>query len=364
MMITANARYESATAKLESQVRKVTSGIEKEYKVTRRNEQNAAQQLATVKKNFAGLNRKEFKLKELERDVETNRRLYDLFFNRVRETSETVGFQSAHARVVQTAVPPIKPVEPKKSMIVGLAFIMSLFAGVLLAFLRDMLDNTLKSPDDVAERLHAPLLGILPDMPVDKNYKGPFKGYLEDNTSTFAESIRTIRTGLMLSGLDNPHQITVVTSSVPGEGKSTVSVNLSAALAQMSKVLLIDADLRRPSIAKTFDLPTNPLEMLSSTKFKTLVTSLAEKYDRIIIDSAPVTAVSDSLILATLADSLIYVVKADATPATLIVKAITQLQRSNIHLTGVVLNKLDMKRQSAYGGDGYYGAYYSYGESS
>jgi succinoglycan biosynthesis transport protein ExoP len=398
-MMTANSRRESVQAELKEQVRQVTTSIETEYRVAHSNEQKLAGELAEMKQQMASRNRKEFRLQELEQKVETDQRMYEMFFTRSRETSEAIGFQSAHARVVEKAAPPISPIKPDKKLTVMLAFIISAVLGVGLAILRDMLDKTLRSPDDVADRLDAPLLGVLPNIKLKKGYSGPYLGYLEDTKSSFSEAIRSVRTGLVLSGLEKPHKITVVTSTNPGEGKSTVAINLAAALAQMESVLLIDADLRRPSAAKAFELPSgapglsnllaksdeldacihksnagydvlpagivpaNPLELLSTTRFKTLVRDLAKRYDRVIIDSAPVNMVSDSLILATLADSLVYVVKADSTPHRLAQKNINLIKHSNLPLTGVVLNRLDTKKQAAYGNDGYNSTYYGYGQS-
>lgn len=397
-MMAATTREESAEHELKQQVMQVAAGIEKEYRVAERNEQNLVQQLAAVKDEVATSNRKQFRLRELEQQVEADQRLYEMFFNRAKETSETLGFQSAHARVVERATPPISPIKPNKRNIVLIAFLISALVGVGLAILRDMLDNTLKSPDEVIERLGAPLLGVLPDIKVPKGSFGPYLGYLEDTQSAFAESIRSVRTGLMLTGLENPHRVTVVTSTNPGEGKSTVAINLAAALAQMENVLLIDADLRRPSVATAFKLPSgtpglsnvlalsaqlqdcvqstdagfdvlpagilppNPQEMLATAQFRNLVLELAQQYDRIVIDSAPINAVSDSLILATVADSLVYVAKADETPLKLVLKSINLIKHSNLPLTGVVLNRLDTKKQRAYGKGSYYGAYDAYGQ--
>ncbi|MCB1704393.1 MAG: polysaccharide biosynthesis tyrosine autokinase [Halioglobus sp.] len=398
-MMAANTRAESAEHELKQQVMQVAAGIEKEYRVAQRNEQILLEQLAAVKDEVATSNRKQFRLRELEQQVEADERLYEMFFNRAKETSETLGFQSAHARVVERATPPISPIKPNKRNIVLIAFLVSALVGIGLAILRDMLDNTLKSPDEVVERLGAPLLGVLPDIKVAKGSSGPYLGYLEDNQSAFAESIRSVRTGLMLTGLENPHRVTVVTSTNPGEGKSTVAINLAAALAQMETVLLIDADLRRPSVAAAFKLPSgapglsnvlglsaqlhdcvqktdagfdvlpagilppNPQEMLATAQFRTLVQELAQQYDRIVIDSAPINAVSDSLILATVADSLVYVAKADETPLTLVLKNINLIKHSNLPLTGVVLNRLDTRKQRAYGTGSYYGTYEGYGKA-
>jgi capsular exopolysaccharide synthesis family protein len=232
-----------------------------------------------------------------------------------------------------------------------------------------------------------------------KGHVGPCLGYLEDPKSGFSEAVRSIRTGLVLSGLEKPHKITVITSTTPGEGKSTIAINLAAALALVESVLLIDADLRRPSLAGVFKLPSgtpglsnvlaqsetleaclhkspygfdvlpagiipaNPLEMLSTARFKELLISLSGKYDRVIIDSAPMNAVSDALILATMADSLVYVAKADSTPYALVLKSINTIRHSNLPLTGVVLNGLDTTKQDAYGKYGNYDAYHSYGQS-
>jgi succinoglycan biosynthesis transport protein ExoP len=398
-MIAAVARDQSAKSELKQQVMQVAASIEKEYRVVLRNEQNLDQQLATVKEEVASSNRKQFRLRELEQQVEADQRLYEMFFNRAKETSETMGFQSAHARVVEKATPPISPIKPNKLNIVLIAFLLSAIVGVGLAILRDLLDNTLNSPDDVVERLGAPLLGVLPNIKMAKGHSGPFLGYLEDNKSAFAESVRSLRTGLMLTGLEKPHKVTVVTSTNPGEGKSTVAINLASALAQMESVLLIDADLRRPSIAAAFKfpsgtpglsnvlalsarvddcvqkteagfdvlpagvLPPNPQEILATQQFRKLLKQLGEHYDRIIIDSAPINAVSDSLILATLADSLVYVAKADETPLKLILKNINLIKHSNLPITGVVLNRLDTKKQRGYGKGGYYGTYESYGHA-
>ena len=397
-MMTAIAREESVKSEFEDQVLQVSQSIEKEYHLALRNEQNIEKQLAEVKQEVADLNRKEFRLRELEQQVATDQRLYEMFFSRARETSENVGFEQAYARVVEKAVPPMGAIKPNKQRTVGIAFVLSALLGVGLAILRDMLDNTVKSPDDVADKLHAPLLGALPDIRLPKRHSGPYTGFLDDHTSHFAEAVRTARTSLALSGLEKPHKITVITSTTPGEGKSTVSINLAAALAQMEKVLLIDADLRRPTVGSVFKLakgvpglsnvlardcelasaihktdqgfdvlpvgliPANPQELISSARFREVLKQLAGQYDRVIIDSTPINAVSDALILATQADSLVYVVKADVTPASVVKKNLNHIKNSNLPLTGVILNRLNARKQPYYGKDGYYSGYYGHSE--
>ncbi|MGH8492505.1 MAG: GumC family protein [Moraxellaceae bacterium] len=358
---------------------------------------NEAQQvLAMARETAQVLSRKEFGLQELQREVDTNRNLYDAFFTRIKEANETRQLETSNARVIDTAVVPDKPVKPLKGLTMALAFVLSIMLGVMLAFLLDYLDSTFKGAEDVEARLGVPMLGLLP---VAKRRQDAIAGrplFLENDQQGFSEAVRTVRTGVVLSGLDTPHQIVVVTSSVPGEGKTTTSVNLAVAMAQMEKVLLIDADMRRPTISKTLGIPgsspglsnlvagtaemeqcihhheegnvdiltaglipPNPLELLSSRRFRDVLHQLAQQYDRIVIDSAPTLAVSDALVLSTLANAVIYVVKSDATAFHSARSGISKLRRVNAPLTGVVLNQVNLSKATKYGS--YYGYYDYYG---
>jgi capsular exopolysaccharide synthesis family protein len=392
-MIAAKARLNTTEIELQKQALSVVTGIKKEYQVALNNEQDLKKQLAFSKSEVSEINKKEFRLRELDREVQTNRKLYDLFFTRTQETNESGGFQSAHARVVDKALAPVKPIKPKKGLIIIIALILGGAIGVVIAFLLDTLDNTFKAPTDIQERLHKPLLGILPIL--SEKDGSPIQIYKKNPQSQFSEAVKTIRTGMVLSGIDTPHKITVITSTCPGEGKSTVSLNLTQSLAQMESVLLIDADMRRPTVAASFNLPqgspglsnlvagtsplerclykqdgfdiipagvipSNPLELISSKAFKEILVSLSEQYDRIIIDSAPVQAVSDPLILSTMADSIIYTIRANSTPYRAVAAGIARFTHSNLPLTGIVLNRVDTDslEKYGYGNDGYYNGYY------
>ena len=394
-MISVQSELATANEELASEVRKVVSGISREYDIALRNEQQLQATWEASKTEVQDFNRKEFQLLELQRDVKTNRELHDIFFTRIKNVSETGGFEKPHARILDRAMVPTAPFKPNKKLSVTLAFILGIMLGCGVAILLDILDNTIKTPDDVQDKLHTSLLGALPKIKLDKS--GEFEQFWQNPQSHYAEAIRTIRTGVVLSGLDSPAKIIVVTSTVPGEGKSTIALNLGAALAQMENTLVIGGDLRRPSLAKKCGLtpnhpglshfvsgtakledciehleelnmhvmpagiiPPNPLEMISSKKFVQALKFLRERFDRIVIDSAPVQAVSDALILASNADSVIYVVKADSTSATQAQKGIASVVGSNEPLTGIVLNQFDVKKSSSYYGDKYYqyGNYY------
>jgi len=365
--------------------------------------QAAERELAKGKARIQNIGRKAVQLRELQRQVDSNRQLYDTFLARLKEASQALDLQTANARLSDPAVAPLDPAKPKKKLILALAFFASLMLGVLLAFLHEALDKTIKRADDIEDKLGVPLLGILPLIKGNrKNRAAQALAMLDAKETVYAEAMRTIRTGLVLSSLDNPHKVILVSSSVPGEGKTTVSTNLATAMAKMEKVLLIGADLRRPSLRRSlglaadehgmtdvlaetaeirecihhmkeagFDvlpcgqLPPNPLELLSSERFAKLLSVLEQAYDRIIIDSPPLQAVSDSLVLARYAKAVVYVIEADSTHEHAVINGIKRLRQQQAPLAGVILNKVDVDKASKYGYEysGYYD-HYGYGSGS
>jgi capsular exopolysaccharide synthesis family protein len=392
-MIAARSELQSATANLRSQVEQVVASIEREYQLATANERSLQSSFNENKEQIQDIKRKEFKLRELQREVDGNRSLYDTFMTRLKETSATSDFEAVNARIVDPAVVPDDPIKPKKKLIVAIAALLAMMVGVGIVLLLEFLNNTFKSTEDVETKLNLPVLGILPLL------KGKARGdianmFKTDSDKSFTESIRTIRTGVVLSGLDNPHKVLVVTSSIPGEGKSSVAANLASAMAQMERVLLIDADMRRPTVAKNFafpvgtpglanlvagtarledciqsmddnfdvipagTVPPNPLELLSSQRFAKALEVLESRYDRIVIDSPPTQAVSDALVLSTHANAVIYVIKSESTAIPLAKRGIGQLLQNNAPVTGVVLNQVDIAKAKKQGYS--YGGYYDY----
>ncbi|MCP3669183.1 MAG: polysaccharide biosynthesis tyrosine autokinase [Gammaproteobacteria bacterium] len=404
-MIQAKAGLAEARDGINTQIKHVISGVEKEFQVAKAEENVLKRSLGSRKGEMQKISSKGYEQGVLEREVEANKQLYDMFMGRFKETSETTGMESANARIADPAVPGIEPVKPKKKLIVLIAGFMGMFIGILLAFLLEHLDNTIKTAAKIEETLKLPVLGILPHLKINFGAnETPLKYARENPQSFFTESIRTIRTGILLSSLDEPHKIIVVTSSIPGEGKSTVSMNLADSLGEMKKVLLVDADMRRPSIAKVWglgskhkglsefvagnaelkecvhqvdgtkvfvmpsgEIPPNPLELLSSQRFINTLIKLGDSFEHIVVDSAPSLAVSDSLVLASQSSGVIYVIKSDATPAPMVQEGIKRLREVGSHLIGGVLNDVsEEKGKKGYGKYGYYtGNYYgSYGYTS
>lgn len=358
----------------------------------------AEKALAEAKVASLELSKKEFKFQELQREVQTNRNLYDTFFTRIKQANDSLELETANARVIDSAVVPSLPFKPKKSLLIVLSLVISLVLGAVLAFLLDYLDSTFKGVEDVEDKLGLSVLGMVPVVKQKRKELSSIL-FLDDKQKSYAEAMRTVRTSVVLSGIDKPHKTVLLTSSVPSEGKSTSAINLAVALGQMERVLLIDADMRKPTIAKVLNLPPNtpglsnlvantadkedcilhmedanidvltaglippnPSELLSSQKFADLLHKFAEEYDRVIIDSPPTLLVSDALLISKVVDAVVYVIRSDVTSHNTARTGVYRLAAVKAPVIGVVLNKVNMKKAAQYYGA--YSAYYAYGYGS
>ena len=397
-MMAASTDLDAIRSNIRVQVEQIVAGIERNYQIAVANETALRNAVEENKDSIQNISRNEFRLRELQREVNTNQVLFDTFLTRLKETSATQDLQTVNARIADPAVTPGSPIKPKKELIVAVAGLLTVMLVAGLILLLNMLNNTFKRSEDIENKLNLPVLGIMPQVKKAKDRSIMASLYLSETNRPFSESIKTIRTSIMLSAIDHPQPVIMFTSSIPGEGKSTTALSLAFALGQMQKVLLIEGDMRRPTMAKAFKIPVgasglanvisgtadiddaiqhldgidimpaglvppNPLELLASEKFKTLMAELVQRYDRVIIDSPPVQAVSDALVLAKYADMVIYVVKADATPIPNVQKGVGQLIQHSAPVKGVVLNQVDIKKaqKAGYGYGGYYD-YYGYSD--
>ncbi|MEB0039873.1 MULTISPECIES: polysaccharide biosynthesis tyrosine autokinase [unclassified Pseudomonas] len=387
-MLAARSDLAAAQASMRIQVNQVVAGLKRNYQLAQANEDSLRASVNSSRAQIQDISRKEFKLRELQRDVESNRSLYDTFLTRLRETTATADIGLSNARIVDEAIVPQQPNTPRKSLMLSIVAVLALGVGCALALLRDAMKNTFKSSDEVEKKLRLPVLGVVPLLQ-KKNRARIARQFERNDNAGFNEAIRTLRTGVMLSDIENRRRVVVVTSSVPGEGKSAVAVNLACALGRLERVLLIEADLRRPTLARNVGLnnekvgladlisgsarseecikrvsgidvlpagevPSNPLELLASPRFSSFLEWAKQRYDRIIIDSPASQSVSDAALLCAMADAVLYVVKSDSTSAPQVQRGVGELLRNGAPVTGVVLNQVSATN-ARYGHQGYYG---------
>lgn len=379
------ARNELAAARqqYERQTRAVIDSTRREVQAAQRTEAQLRATLGQARDSVQALNRQEFELGILEREVQANRQLYEVFASRSKETNLGGGLQAAVARVVDPATAGDGPIRPNKQRLVLAALLAGLVASVGATLALERFDIRLKRPGDVEQRLHQPVLASLPTVEGDQLRSLPWL-FLDQPNSVHAEAIRTARSGVLLSGMGLQGRIVLVTSSAAGEGKSTLCSNLAFAHAQTKSTLLIDADLRRPVIGRRIGLPDdakgltnlidgsaelqdcihrlpgsgllvmpsggippNPLELLLSSRFRDALLSLSTQVEVIVIDAPPVDGGTDALILSSLASSTIFVAKAMHTPYPRAAQSLQRLHRSGASVLGVVLNQVPADSVSA-----------------
>jgi polysaccharide biosynthesis transport protein len=391
-MLAASGRLAAAQARLQEGVERLIETIEVRFETAVAEEQQLARQFEVNRDEVQELTWQEFRLRELQREVDTQASLYQTFLTRLQEATATLDIERVRSRVVGQAAIPSTPVSPNKDRMVVSAAAAAGIGGGLLVLLLAFMNNTFRGTDEVEEKLNLPVLGVVPELP-RRLRSDMVRMYSDAHERRFAEAIRTIRTGLLLTGVDRPQRIVLVSSSIPGEGKTTLAANLAAAFAQTNTTLLLEADMRRPSLGKALGfqpgrpglanvimgtarvedaisdigglavmtaglVPPNPLELLLSPEFRDLIDILTGRYERIVIDSPPVQAVSDSLVLAQFSDVVVHVVQAEQTHRNVVQRAIGQLLQRGAPLGGVVLSRVNVSRAMRQGYS--YGGYYDY----
>ncbi|GEA01678.1 chain-length determining protein [Alteromonas sp. KUL17] len=398
-MIAANAELTAIRDTLNTQITDLISSITTQYESSKQKVAQLQREVETSKAAFRSLAELDNKRKALEREVDINQQLYDSFFTRLKETDELGGLESANARVLDTALPSYTPSKPNKKLFIAAAFVLSLSFGIALAIVMETLNSGIRSVDDVEKKIGQRMLGLIPWLAHKKKTDLPIRTFFDGKKHQFAEAVRTLRTSLSLLNIEKENQAILVTSSVPKEGKTTVSINLAFALGQLDKTILIDADLRRPSIGKQFNIPSyqpgvanlvlkshsfeeclvrdeesnidilsagtipsNPQELLADKGFEELITKLKSEYKYVVVDTAPTQAVSDSMIVANSCDSVIYVVRADSTSDKVINNGLSRFLQVGHRLDGVVLNQVNLRKSDV--AQRYAGFYDQYGYTS
>ena len=387
-MIKIRAAVESADAKLKVELSKVVESVRNEYQAARSEEQSLQEALNNQKAEALSQNRTGIEFGVLQREVESNKQLYESLMQRTKETGISSERKNTNIRVVDEARVPGSPISPNVRRSTMLSLVAGLVLSLGLVFFVDYMDNRLKTPQDLKAYLGVPFLGLIPTVPKGKNAVNPL--LTEVDAPSFAEAFKTVRTNVLFSSAEDGIRSLVVTSAGPGEGKSICSANIAIALAQSGlRVLLVDADMRRPRVHEIFDvaeepglsnlltgnskaseviqkskvnglwlmsaghIPPNPAELLSSPRFVDFLGALEDHFDWVVLDTPPVLVVSDSMVVANKATGVVFVVGADQTTRGAAHNAVEQLTSANAVVIGSVLNKADIHRHSHY-----YSSYY------
>ena len=388
---------QSSQLKLQMEINKVVQSVRTEYQAALAQENSLAYALNQQKGEALSMNKKGIEYSVLDREVESSKQMYQSLMQRAKETGVSGELKSSNIRVVDRAETPRAPVTPRKA----LNMLLGLFSGGILAFglafFFEYLDSRIKTPDELKAHLGLPSLGMVPALE-PKSWKGKEPLIHTGVPPGFAEAFRTIRTNVLFSSAEEGSRAIVVTSTGPGEGKTTVASNLAIGFAQAGqRVLLIDADMRRPRVHDVFGRkqepglsnlmvgnakasqsvhktavpglwvlaaghnPPNPTELLGSQRFRDFLTSLKEHFDLIIVDSPPVMAVTDAAIAAHSSSGVVFVVGAEMTSRHAARAAVEQLLQGRAHFIGAVLNRVELERNAYYYSHYYrreYGQYY------
>lgn len=380
-----------------AQVTLIKDSIKARYDNALAAERSLAGQIDKLKAAVTDFRNRNIQYTILQREVDTNRQLYDGLLQRYKEIAVAGGVGTNNISVVDKADLPGHPYAPRVPRNLAISLMLGLIFGAGAAFVREQLDDTFKSPEDLEEGLGLPLLGMIP---LARDATG--RPRLPDEPrSAFAEAYRSLRTALQFSTSDGVPKSLLVTSSRPAEGKSTTAATLARNFAELGmRVLLIDADLRKPSLHRALGAsnergltncltesaippdvfqrsrvphltfmaagppPPNPAELLAGPKMLSLLTVAAEKYDTVIIDSPPVGGLADAPLLASMATGTLLLIDVGATRRGVVRAALKRLTFARAQLVGAVVNKVDISHQGYGYGPGYgYGYHQGYGDA-
>ncbi|MGH9529724.1 MAG: GumC family protein [Terriglobales bacterium] len=398
-----NDQMKEVDAQIEVEKKKVVERLRGDYLASLARENLLRTALDQQKQDANQLNESAIEYNFLKRDADTNRTLYENLLEKLKEAGVTAGLRSNNIRPVDMARVPTSPAEPNLFRNLSFASVLGLSTGILLAFVLEGLDNTVRTVEQAQAISMLPSLGIIPLGSRVAGHAGTgrkltFAGNKESMElitksrpqSQMAEAYRALRTSLLLTSVGAPPKVILVTSALPEEGKTTTSINCAIVLAQKgSRVLLIDSDLRRPSLHRTLGIvpkvglsnvltgsatlqqavarsplvpslsvlpagtpPPNPAELLASGKMGEVLEALREQYDHIVIDTPPTLPVTDAVVMATRADAVILVIRAGGTTKHALKQARDILLQVNARISGVLLNAVNLGSPDYYS---YYG---------
>ena len=396
-MLELEAAIRNSELKLRAEIDNVVRSVHTEYRAALAQEQSLISALELQKAEALSMNRLAIDYGVLVRDVESAKQIYETLMQRAKETGVAGELRTSNIRIVDAAQRPRVPATPRLRTNVMFGIFGGLILALGAAFLFEYLDSRIKSPEEVKACLGVPSLGMLPELGKRSMTEAPLLS--AGSRPEFSEAIRALRMNVLFSMPQDGARTLAVTSTGPNEGKTTVATNLAIAFALSGhRVLLMDADMRRPSVHTLFDLnqepglsnvlvgdamaseavrktdvaglwmmpsgrvPPNPAELLGLQRFEDLLLSLGDQFDTIIMDTPPVMVVSDPSVIANIASGVLFVVGAEMTGRRPARTALEQLERSHARILGAILNRVQLDKHAFYYSRYYrreYTAYYS-----
>lgn len=393
-MVRLRGELDAAHDKLQAEVQGALRVLAGEAQAARAKESDLVANLERMRREGRDVSRKAIEWNALKREVESNKQLFQSLMSRSKETGLESELTATGVRIVERAEVPGGPTSPNRSRNYRIALLVGLALGIGLALLFEHADNTVKTPEDL-KQLGIPFLGMVPNVEPRAGLPAAIRPpALKNPEGAVAEAYRVLRTNLLFSMAADGSRALLVTSPNPGEGKTTTAANLADSLAQNgAKVLVVDADLRRPTLHQHFGIqrspglsdlivgkfqpsdvvqgsrlrgvhvipcgyvPPNPAELLGSPTMREIVKALKTRYDWVIIDTPPILAMADTPVLCPYVDGVVVVAAAEVSGRPALQRALDQVSSSGGKLLGVVLNKVDLRRNSYYYSQ-YYGEYY------
>jgi len=382
---------------IQAEIEKVAARAENDFIAARNAEDMLRASFERQKEEANKLNDSAVRYTIMKREAESSRELYHGLLKKLKEAGVLAGLRSTNLVVVDPARSSAKPVRPSYPINLGLGLGVGLVGGIGLAFAREGFDSTLRTPEQVESVAGLPAMGIIPELTASRARRRPANlpkfdcNILDSPHSQLAESYRAVRTALLFSNGDVPPKVILVTSALPQEGKTSVSLNSAIALAyQGAKVLLIDADLRRPGIHACLGVPSEPglgellsgesplpvqalacpkvpnlfvlpagrrrlrpAEVLGSGRMRDLLNNCRKNFDFVVIDTPPVLAVTDAVVLSKSADGVLLVVRSAQTSEQSLLRARDLLLRVNARIAGVLVNRANLHSSDYYDWYGY-----------
>jgi len=393
-MVNLRAEQDTLEQRKQAEIRQIAQRLRDEVQVLRSREAALEANIDGLKGQLAEHNESEIGLEALQRDADADRELLETYINRAKEIASQQKAQEPDARVISRATMPDEATYPRRHLIFGVAMFGALLAGSLAVFGLEQLDNTFRSSEQIEDLIGLPTLGLVPAITgVEKRYGSPQDYVLDNPNSPFGEAVRSLRTAMLLTSMGAPPKTVLLTSSIPGEGKTSMAMCLARIHARSGRrTLLIDCDVRRPRLHEltgvanqagltdvllqhrelnevvladersgayfvTAGAPVpDPAALLASDRMRRLLKDSASRYDLVIIDSPPVLSVSDARVLSQMTDKTVFLVQWGSTRRHDVMMGIKQLIEAGADVAGLVLSRVNVRQHARYGyrDSGYY----------